>query len=78
MLLKKLVTVLAAASLVAGPTMASAQSAAPLAPAEETVEGSALDEGAGQLLPLVVIILIVLLARELVKDRDSGDPPVSP
>ena len=70
---------LAAVSLATAPTVAAAQSAAPLAPAEETVEGSQLgDSGVGQVLPLFVIIAIVMLIREIVKDDDSGDPPVSP
>lgn len=79
MSLKKLVTAMAAVSLITAPTMAVGQTAAPLAPAEETVEGSQLgDSGVGQILPLFVIAAIVLLIREIVKDSDSGDPPISP
>lgn len=78
MSLKKFVTALTAMSLAAAPTVASAQVAAP-APAEETVEGSQLGEsGVGQVLPVFVIIAIVLLIREIVKDRDLGEPPISP
>ena len=81
MSLKKLATALAAVSLAVAPTMAAAQATAPLAPAGETVEGSQLgedDSGIGQILPLFVIAAIVLIIRELVKDDDSGDPPISP
>lgn len=79
MSLKKFVTAMAAVSLATAPTMAAAQATAPLAPAGETVEGSQLgDSGVGQILPLFVIAAIVLIIRELVKDDDSGDPPISP
>lgn len=80
MLLKKFVAALAAVSLAAAPTVASAQVGAPLAPAEERVEGSRLDgeSGFNQIIPILIIVAIVLLARELVKDRDSADPPISP
>lgn len=76
---KKFISALAAAALVAAPTMASAQ----MSPAPETVEGSELRDsengGVGQILPLLAIIAIVFLIRELVKDRDIGkDNPVSP
>jgi hypothetical protein len=77
MSLKNIVTALAAVSLATAPAMAAAQPA----PAQETVEGSQLgedDSGVGQILPLFVIAAIVLLIRELVKDDDSGDPPISP
>lgn len=79
MALKKIVTALAAVSLATAPTLAAAQTTAPLAPADETVEGSQLgDSGVGQILPIFVIIAIVMLIREIVKDDDSGDPPISP
>jgi hypothetical protein len=73
----KFVSALAAVALMAAPTIAAAQSAAP-APAQESVEGSELS-GAGQVLPLFIIIAIVLLIREIVKDRDLGrEDPRSP
>jgi|GEM_PF-3190440 len=79
MSLKKFVAATAAVSLATAPAMAVAQSTAPLAPAEETVEGNQLGEsGVGQILPVFVIVAIVLLIRQLVKDSDSGDPPISP
>ena len=64
MSLKKFVTALTAVSLAAAPTVGAAQAAAPVAPAEETVEGSQLrgDSGIGQVLPLFVILAIVLLS----------------
>lgn len=76
----KIMSAFVAASLVAAPTVAAAQSAAqPLAPASENVEGSEMRGGVGQVLPLFAIIAIVLLIREIVKDRDIGrDNPVSP
>jgi len=75
----KLMSAFVAASLVAAPTVAAAQSAAPLAPASENVEGSEMRGGVGQVLPVFVIIAIVLLIREIIKDRDIGrDNPKSP
>lgn len=76
---KKFISALAAAALVAAPTVAAAQ----MSPAPETVEGSELRDsengGVGQILPLLAIIAIVFLIRELVKDRDIGfDDPISP
>jgi hypothetical protein len=76
----KFVSALAAVALTAAPTIAAAQSAAP-APAQESVEGSELrgGGGVGQVLPLFIIIAIVLLIREIVKDRDLGrEDPRSP
>lgn len=77
----KIVSALAAVALTAAPTIAAAQTAAAPAPAEETVEGSALrgeGGGVGQILPLLAIVAIVFLIRELVKDRDLGEVPRSP
>lgn len=76
----KFVSALAAVALMAAPTIAAAQSVAP-APAPESLEGSELRDsgGVGQVLPLFVIIAIVLLIREIVKDRDlSRQDPRSP
>jgi len=80
---RKFVSAFAAVALIAAPTMAAAQSVqAPLAPAAETVEGSEMrdgDSGVGQLLPLIIIIALVFLIREIVKDRDIGErDPRSP
>jgi hypothetical protein len=64
--------------MMAAPTMAAAQS---VQPAAETVQGSQLrdDEGGiGTILPIIAIIAIVFLIRELVKDRNIGSNPVSP
>lgn len=82
MLVRKIVTGLTAAALVAAPTMVAAQTAAPeLAPAGESVEGSELDGdtgGIGTIFPIVLIAAIVLAIRELVKSDDPGDDAVSP
>ena len=78
---RKIVAALAAAALVAAPTMGVAQTAAQApAPAAETVDGSELrgGNGFGQVLPLLFIIALVLLIREIVKDRDVGDDAISP
>ncbi|HEX8643634.1 MAG TPA: hypothetical protein VF702_06945 [Allosphingosinicella sp.] len=80
---KKFVSAFAAFALMAAPTMAAAQTQAPLAPAEESLEGSSLrdgdDGGVGQILPIIAIIAIVFLIRELVKDRNLGEQdPRSP
>ena len=74
----KFLSALTAVAMMAAPTMAAAQS---VQPAAEAVEGSQLrdDEGGiGTILPLIAIIAIVFLIRELVKDRDIGNNPVSP
>jgi hypothetical protein len=81
MLVRKIVTGLTAAALVAAPTMAVAQSAAPeIAPAGESVEGSELRGGGGigQVFPLFLIAAIVFAIRELVKSEDPGDDAISP
>jgi hypothetical protein len=78
MLLKKFVTAFAALSLVTAPTMAAAQiepgTDEPRVDSDDDDGGS----GIGQVLPLLVIIAIVFLVREIVKDSDGGDPPISP
>jgi hypothetical protein len=76
MSLKNIVTALAAVSLATAPTMAAAQDA-PDQGSEESSERDD-DSGVGQILPIFVIAAIVLIIRELVKDDDSGDPPISP
>jgi hypothetical protein len=69
----KLISALAAVSLMAAPTMAVAQNDPDVETEEERRGG-----GFGQVLPLLVIIAIVFLIREIVKDRDIGAEPISP
>lgn len=77
MSLKKLVTALTAVSLAVAPTVATAQVEPP--PPDVESDGDGEDRsGIGQILPLFVIASIVLIIREIVKDNDSGDPPLSP
>lgn len=74
---KKFMSAIAAVALMASSSMAAAQ----VAPAPETVEGSELrgeGSGIGQIFPLIAIIAIVFLIREIVKDRDIGENPISP
>jgi hypothetical protein len=78
MSLKKFVTALTAVSLAVAPTMASAQIEAPEADRAESDDGDGGGSGIGQVLPIFVIAAIVFLIREVVKDSDSGDPPISP
>ena len=74
---KKFMSAIAAVALMASSSMAAAQ----VAPAPEAVEGSELrgeGSGVGQIFPLIAIIAIVFLIREIVKDRDIGENPISP
>ena len=76
MSLKKFVTALAAVSLAVTPTVATAQVEPP--PPDVESDGDEDRSGIGQILPLFIIAAIVLIIREVVKDNDSGDPPLSP
>jgi len=76
MSLKKLVTALTAVSLAVAPTVATAQVEPP--PPDVESDGDEDRSGIGQVLPLFIIAAIVLLIREIVKDSDVGDPPISP
>ena len=79
---KSLIASIAAAALIASPTVATAQSAtnapAQLAPAEETVEGSELRRGVF-IIPLLAIIAIILgilaATGNLENDRDTPRSP---
>ena len=74
MVFRKVVTAASALALVAAPTVAVAQTAAPVEPASETVEGSELR--GGFIIPLIAIIAIIL--GILAATHDDGDPPHSP
>ena len=73
MVFKKVVTAASAVALMAAPTVAAAQTAAP-APASETVEGSELR--GGFIIPLIAIVAIIL--GILAATHDDSDPPHSP
>jgi hypothetical protein len=74
---RKIAAAAAAIALVASPTVAAAQSAAPveIAPATETAEGEELR--GGFILPLAIIVAIVIAVLLLTKS-DEEDTPVSP
>ena len=78
MVFKKVVTAAAAAALIAAPTVAAAQTAAPVEPASESVEGSELR--GGFIIPLIALIAIILglCAATQTCGGDDGDPPHSP
>jgi len=75
---KKVVTAACAAALMAAPTVAAAQSAAPVEPATENVEGSQLR--GGFIIPLIALIAIILglCAATDICGGDDSDPPHSP
>lgn len=66
---KSFVAAVGAVSLIAAPTMATAQSAAP-APQSESVEGS--EVRGGFLLPLAIIIAIIIGVLLLTRGGDEG------
>lgn len=74
MIIKNLLTAVAAASLAAAPTMAAAQASAPteLAPAAESAEGS--DLRGGFLLPLVGVVAIIIAILVFVDDDEPESP----
>ena len=74
MVFKKVVTAACAVALMAAPTVAAAQTAAPVEPASETVEGSELR--GGFIIPLIAIIAIIL--GILAATSGGDDPPSSP
>ena len=78
MVFKKVVTAAAAAALMAAPTVVTAQTAAPVEPASETVEGSELR--GGFIIPLIALIAVILgiCAATEICGGDDGDPPHSP
>jgi hypothetical protein len=71
---KKVITAAAAVAMMAGSTVAAAQTAA-VAPANETVEGSELR--GGFIIPLIALIAIILGILAATHD-DDGDLPHSP
>jgi len=75
---KKVVTAVSAAALMAAPTIVTAQTAAPVEPASETVEGSELR--GGFIIPLIALIAIILgiCAATDVCGGGDDDPPHSP
>lgn len=75
MVFKKVVTAAAAVALVASPTIAAAQTAAPAEPASETVQGSELR--GGFIIPLIALIAIILGILAAIHDDDE-DLPHSP
>lgn len=78
MVFKKVVTAVSAAALMAAPTIVTAQTAAPVEPASETVEGSELR--GGFIIPLIALIAIILgiCAATDVCGGGDDDPPHSP
>lgn len=78
MVFKKVITAASAVALIASPTMAVAQTAAPIEPASESVEGSELR--GGFMIPLIALIAIILgiCAATDVCGGDDDDPPHSP
>ena len=78
MVFKKVVTAVTAAALMAAPTVVTAQTAAPIEPASETVEGSELR--GGWIIPLIALIAIILgiCAATNICGADDDDPPHSP
>ncbi|MFN3946372.1 MAG: hypothetical protein ACK4K7_15755 [Allosphingosinicella sp.] len=78
MVFKGFVTAAASVALMAGSTVAAAQSAPVAAPAVESVEeGSEMFGRGGFVIPLIAIIAIIL--GILAATRDGSDkPPVSP
>ena len=71
-MMKKITAAAVAACLVAAPTVSVAQSAAPVAPAVESVEDGNEIRG-GYLLPLAVIVAVVI-AVILLTGNDDEDP----
>ncbi|MFL6857551.1 MAG: hypothetical protein ACJ8DZ_08605 [Allosphingosinicella sp.] len=69
----KILGAAAAVALLTSSTMASAQQAAPVAPAAEHVQGSELNHGF--ILPLIAIIAIIIAIILL---TDNNDTPKSP
>ena len=79
MVFKKVVTAVSAVALIAAPTIAVAQTAAPVEPASESVEGSELR--GGFIIPLIALIAIILglcAATEICGADDDDDLPHSP
>ena len=78
MVFKKVVTAVSAIALIASPTIAVAQTAAPIEPATESVEGSELR--GGFIIPLIALIAIILglCAATDICGGDDEDPPHSP
>ena len=84
MAFKRLISAAAAAALIFSPTIAAAQSSAPVAavsngavePAAESADGSALRR-TGIIIPFAAILLIGLVVYLLTKKGDGGEP-VSP
>ncbi|MDP8994640.1 MAG: hypothetical protein M3N07_06645 [Pseudomonadota bacterium] len=74
MVFKKIVAATSAVALVAAPTIAVAQTTAPIEPASEQVEGSELR--GGFIIPLIAIIAIIL--GILAATHEDEDPPHSP
>lgn len=72
-MLKRFTAAAVAACLVAAPTVAAAQTAAPVAPAVESVEDGNEIRG-GYLLPLAVIVAVVIAVILLTGDDEDGDP----
>lgn len=75
-MLKKTLMAAAAFSLAASPVMAQSQ-AAPVVPAEESVEGSEL-RGRGVLLPGIAIVAIILAILALTDTWPFDGEPESP
>ena len=73
MVFKKVVTAVSAIALIASPTIAVAQSAAPVEPASESVEGSELR--GGFIIPGVALILVILAIIILLKDDEDRVSP---
>jgi hypothetical protein len=75
---KKVITAAAAVAMMAGSTTAVAQTAAPVAPASETVEGSELR--GGFIIPLIALIAIILglCTATDICGGDDEDLPHSP
>ena len=72
MIKRSILSALAAASIVAAPTAALAQSAPQIAPAEETVEGSELR--GGFVLPGIVIVAFIIGLVLVLSEDESTDP----
>ena len=83
MVLKKLIAATASVALMAAPTVALAKSSAAaaatheVAPADESVDGSALR--GGFIIPLIALIAVILglCAADVICSGDE-DPPTSP
>ena len=78
MVFRKVITAASAVALIAAPTIAVAQTAAPIEPASESVEGSELR--GGFIIPLIALIAIILgiCAATDVCGGEEEDPPHSP